>query len=83
MKRNLMLALVLLLPSCLSACGPESVKAVPVPPALLSCAAEPSAPAESTDRAVAGFILDLMDAGRDCRSKLAGVKQWSDELEAK
>ena len=79
MRRNPMLALALLPALCLPSCGKEIVvERVPVPERFLTCAAEPAPPAEDTDKAVAGFIVDLIESGADCRSKVAAVKQWNE-----
>ena len=52
------------------------VKLVPltVPADLLACAGQPSAPMIATQRDAARFIVDLAEAGADCRSKLARVR---------
>ena len=78
MKRNLMLGLAPLLPLFCSACGKDViVERVPLPERFLTCAAEPAPPAEDTDKAVAGFIVDLIEAGADCRSKVQAAREWS------
>jgi len=54
-----------------------------VPPEYLSCAAEPVpvAPAGAggryTDAQAAGYLVDALEAGADCRNKVAAVKAWS------
>lgn len=45
-----------------------------VPDQLLTCRAEPTPPATGSQRAVALYVIDLADAGDDCRQKLAGVR---------
>lgn len=71
-----LLPVLLLAPFCVS-CGKDVVvQRVPVPERLLSCKAEPAPPAEDTDRAVANWIVDLISAGADCRSKVAAIKSW-------
>lgn len=55
------------------------VQRVPVPERLLSCKAEPAPPAADTDKAVAGYLVDLIEAGADCRSKVAAVKEFNAE----
>lgn len=63
----------------LSGCGttaavPELVH-IPLPAGLLTCAAEPVPPAKPyTQRAVALWLIDLADAGADCRGKLGEVR---------
>ena len=61
-----------------ASCGKDVVvQRVPVPERLLSCKAEPAPPAEDTDKAVAGYLIDLISAGADCRSKVASIKAWN------
>jgi len=55
-------------------------KAVPVPPQFLTCKAQPATPAETTDKSVANFIIDLVEAGEDCRSKVRATREWSNTL---
>jgi hypothetical protein len=51
-----------------------------VPPALLQCRDEPAPPKRpATKGQAARYVLDLADAGRDCRSKLGAVRM---EVEA-
>lgn len=45
-----------------------------VPDQLLTCRDEPTPPTTGTQRAVALYVIDLADAGDDCRQKLAGVR---------
>ena len=45
-----------------------------VPASLLDCAAQPLPPAITSQRDVALYLLDLAEAGEDCRGKLAAVK---------
>ncbi len=67
----------------LSACGAAKsdarVEFLPIPPALLQCKAEPSAPdpKTATDSDVARWEIDLMAAGCDCRDKVAGIRALS------
>lgn len=50
-----------------------------VPPASrLTCAAEPAPPAGNTDKEAAGFLVGVIEAGRDCRNALNWVKDWSE-----
>lgn len=77
--RKMMVLLALPFLACLSGCGKEIVvERVPVPERFLTCANEPAPPAEDTDKAVAGFIVDLIEAGADCRSRVAAIKQWNE-----
>lgn len=71
-----------LLALCSTGCGPSVVtEHIPVPPEWLTCAARPDVPAETTDKAVAGFIIDLDEAGEDCRGKVRAIGEWSRNLE--
>ena len=45
-----------------------------VPGQLLECRGEPAPPATGTQRTVALYVIDLADAGDDCRQKLAAVR---------
>lgn len=45
-----------------------------IDPALLTCRDEPAPPADGTQRDAAAFIVDLREAGADCRANLAGVR---------
>lgn len=72
------LALVLLPLLFCSACAKDVVvQRVPVPERLLSCKAEPAPPAEDTDKAVAGYIVALIQSGADCRSKVKAIADWN------
>lgn len=46
-----------------------------LPADLLTCAAQPIPGALDTDVEAANYILDLADAGAECREHLAAVKQ--------
>lgn len=83
MKRVLMMPLALLSLPSLSGCGQDSVQIVKPPVERLTCAPEPKAPAGSTDRDAAQFMVDIMDAGQNCRNAVAWLKDWSDNLERK
>jgi hypothetical protein len=63
---------------CLTGCGGQPDVTVawrPAPPvSLLSCRVQPDPPpVGADDTALADFILDLADAGADCRDKLAAL----------
>ena len=78
MTRNLMLALAPLPLLFCSGCAKDVVvQRVPVPDRLLSCKAEPPPPAEDTDKAVAGYLVDLIESGADCRSKVKAIADWN------
>ena len=44
-----------------------------VPASLLTCADHPASPAAEIQQDVAFYIVDLAEAGADCRSKLGAV----------
>ena len=75
--------MILLLGLSLTACAGQvrtltEIKYVrqEVPAALLECAEEPKAPADSTNNeAVANYVFDGFMAGRDCRDTLGAVKR--------
>ena len=45
-----------------------------LPAEMWECKAEPALPEQEFGKPMANFVVDLADAGRDCRSKLAGAK---------
>lgn len=47
----------------------------PVPQSLLTCAEQPVAPVAELQRDVALYIVDLAEAGADCRSKLGAMRR--------
>lgn len=63
----------------LTGCGKETVRVeyVPVPAKWLTCAAEPAPPAGNTDKEVASFLIDLIQAGQSCRNTVAAIKDWN------
>ena len=44
----------------------------------MECKPEPAVPEVVDDDSVAGFIIDLREAGQDCRSKVLGIKEFFD-----
>lgn len=48
------------------------------PDLLLSCRASPPQPEMRTDADLAIHILDIEDAGDDCRSRLDRIREWFD-----
>jgi len=71
-----------------TACHETRIEKVPVPPELTTCMAEPEAPVipardgtDATqlqrDKLTLGYILGLIEAGGDCRSRVAGVRAWN------
>lgn len=52
------------------------VERVEVPPSLLTCAARPAVPELlRSDADLAVLLLDMDEAGEDCRSRLARVRE--------
>jgi len=77
--RQLFEALLLL--SFLTACSaaqPPATRIITVmphlPASLLSCEPAPDVPVASSQAVVAGYIVVLWQAGRDCRAHLAAIK---------
>ena len=68
-------ALLLLL--ALSACAPAKrpAPAVTLAPSLLNCRDEPAVPAMTSDADLMAFLLDVIEAGEDCRTRLARVRE--------
>ena len=56
---------------CLTACAPRKVA---VPASLLECLPQPALELTMDDHAVARWLLDVVDAGEDCRFKLRLVR---------
>lgn len=80
-------AMILSLP-LLTACEPKRIEIVKPPAALTECADEPGAPAlpgreqqAERDRLTLDYILNLRSAWGDCRSKVDGIRAWSDALD--
>jgi hypothetical protein len=64
---------------CFTACAGQPVTVptthLPIPANLLSCTDEPNLPDPiADDTQLANWILDLSNAGADCRSKLGSVR---------
>jgi hypothetical protein len=60
----------------LMGCGtvpPPKEASVQIPQHLLDCTAEPIPGTLRTDRELATYLLDLADAGEDCRQKLRAL----------
>jgi hypothetical protein len=72
-------ALLLLALPCVACAGPTQTVQAPrlaVPASLVSCREQPEPPPEGVgDRELAMWILDLADAGADCRDRLRRVKE--------
>ena len=62
---------------CLTACATthEAVSHEPLPASLLTCRDQPEPPASGQDTDLPLWIVDLADAGADCRSKLNHLVQ--------
>lgn len=60
----------------LTACASADRVTVAVPPAdVLTCAPAPVVPDSDSQRAVATYVVDLWDAGEDCRQRLGAVRE--------
>ncbi len=76
-----MVALVLLFSLFLTGCSMLEQKVITkieykrqhIDPSLLSCADEPPLPVKITDKNVALYVLELKDAGDDCRGKVRAI----------
>ncbi len=68
-----LLALIALL-FALSLTGCAKVPAVTVPDSLLTCRDEPRLAGQVNDPMLGEFIIDLVEAGADCRGKLRAVR---------
>jgi hypothetical protein len=86
--RPLLLAVTILSGMGLGACEPKRIEIVKPPIALTTCADEPQAPDLPTreqqaerDRLTLDYILGLRSAWGDCKSKVAGIKAWSEGLD--
>jgi hypothetical protein len=68
-------ALLLLL--ALIGCAPAKrpAPAISLAPSLLNCRDEPPVPAMTSDADLMGFLLDVIEAGDDCRTRLARVRE--------
>jgi hypothetical protein len=76
------LVALIALGACLAGCQTDTVYVdriqfvrPAIAPSLLSCKPEPAAPAPTAKmRAVAPYVVDLAEAGEDCRRKLDTVR---------
>jgi hypothetical protein len=71
-----------------TACAPKRVEVIRPPAELTSCAAEPEAPdlpgrqqQAERDRLTLAYILGLRSAYGDCRSKVDGLRAWSEAMD--
>lgn len=74
----LIVGLLVALSMMLSGCSTTGSR---VPPQLLVCKDQPSAPKSPTQRQVGLYVIDLAAAGADCRSKLNSVRGLLDVQE--
>ena len=78
--------LIALLTACASDKAPTAVEVrierIAPPADLLDCAPDPAVPDAVDQRAVASYLLDLWDAGEDCRRKLGAVRGFVRNNEA-
>jgi hypothetical protein len=65
--------LIMTLAAAIALSGCTTTGTVPLP--LLTCASQPASPTEGTQRDVALYIVDLAEAGADCRTKLGSVRR--------
>lgn len=61
----------------LSACAPAVPPrpALSLAPSLLTCRSEPAVPDLTEDAVLMTWIVDVIEAGEDCRSRLARVRE--------
>ncbi len=61
----------------LSACAPAALPPPPLSlaPSLLTCRPEPAVPELREDADLMRYVLDLVEAGEDCRERLARVRE--------
>ncbi len=71
----------------LTACEPKRIEAIKPPANLLTCADEPVAPdlppqeqQAERDRLTLEYLLGLRSGWGDCRSRVDGLRAWSDGL---
>lgn len=61
---------------CLALAGCATTSTGVVPAQLLTCEAQPAAPrGDIRQRDVALYVVDLAEAGADCRTKLGSVRR--------
>lgn len=71
---GILVLLGLILGGCAKPSPAIEVAGPTVPDQLLTCRDEPTPPATGTQRAVALYVIDLAEAGDDCRAKLGAVR---------
>lgn len=72
-------ALLLLL--ALIGCAPAKrpAPALTLAPSLLTCRDEPPVPVMTADADLMAFLLDVIEAGEDCRTRLTRVRELVNE----
>ncbi len=72
----MLLSSSVLLSACASSKPIDSVAALEVPRGLLTCQPSPPVPEFKSQKDVAGYIVDLWEAGQDCRQKLGAIRSY-------
>ncbi len=72
---------VTLLAGCATNRSAVTVLQQEVPQSLLHCKDQPASPKAGTQRDAGNYIIDLADAGQDCRTKLNTVRGLLDDQE--
>lgn len=71
----------LLCVSALSACAPAAPQPpLSLAPSLLTCRPEPPVPELNEDADLMRYVLDLIEAGEDCRERLARLREVAGSL---
>lgn len=75
-KKQIHALIVLLFGMLLQGCATTIPQQAPltIPANMLLCQEAPQVPNEPTDKDLAYYILDLSNAGSDCREKLHAIK---------
>jgi hypothetical protein len=66
---------LLLLLALIGCAPPRPAPGLALAPSLLNCRDEPPVPAMTSDADLMGFLLDVIEAGDDCRTRLARVRE--------
>ena len=78
LKKHIHALRVLPLLLCLTACA-NTTPPLPIPSNMILCQEAPEVPTSPTDKQLALFILELSDAGQECREKLLAIKAIEEE----
>lgn len=71
-------ALAVALLVTLSACTKTIIQPAPIPAALTTCQRAPTKPTgDYTQRDVASYVVDLAEAGADCRAKVDALRVYN------